>query len=345
MRVGVNYPWLDYGWDFGLPPPQWRGEQSEPRWYGVIDEHLQRFLRLGLSVVRWFILADGLTYGTGPDAPHPDPARKGEWRFDSPPLSEELVRHFAELLRRFARANSDPARPIQLLPVLIDFHFCEPGLWPSPQLDLGWVKQGRADALNDAGKRVRFLDHVLDPLLRASQEHPDLIYAWELINEPEWVTRAGRLGWGRNRPVGKAAMRAFLDEGMTRIRRHGFAATVGFASSRTLRRSGIAADIDQFHHYAAGRRRLPRHAFDPQSPCVIGEFSTSTSDAWPELRKSGQTVLGRLQLAEAQGYPLAIPWSFLAADPHSSWPEAEAALERFARLRPDPANPSGPPRL
>src|SRR5687767_13713834 len=37
MEVGVNYPWFDYGWDFGLAPPGWRGGQADPRWYAEID--------------------------------------------------------------------------------------------------------------------------------------------------------------------------------------------------------------------------------------------------------------------------------------------------------------------
>ena len=40
MQVGVNYPWFDYGWDFGLGPPAWRGGRQTPRWFDKVDEHL-----------------------------------------------------------------------------------------------------------------------------------------------------------------------------------------------------------------------------------------------------------------------------------------------------------------
>jgi hypothetical protein len=52
MLVGVNYPWLDYGWDFGLGPPPWRGTLTTPRWYAksIGACHLYD---LGLGVVRW----------------------------------------------------------------------------------------------------------------------------------------------------------------------------------------------------------------------------------------------------------------------------------------------------
>ena len=71
MRVGLNYPWVDYGWDFGLAPPSWRGADRDPRWVGLIDDDLRRFQALGITVLRWFILADGLTYGSGNEAPWP----------------------------------------------------------------------------------------------------------------------------------------------------------------------------------------------------------------------------------------------------------------------------------
>jgi hypothetical protein len=335
VRVGVNYPWFDYGWDFGLGPPAWRGGRSTPGWYPEIDNHLRLFQDLGISVVRWFILADGLTYGIGDAAPVPDPIARGRWRFDPPPLSAEFLEHFDELLARFdaARANGRPS--IQLLPVLIDFHFCKPGIRPveklnpgttrTPTRDPAWVKQGRADALTDATKCKRFLDHVLDPLLRASGRAPGVTYAWELINEPEWVTA----GWHSNpfarTPVPEAAMRAFIEEGTDRIRAAGFKPTIGFASIRTLLRSGITAELNQFHHYPGGARALDRHDFDPILPGIIGEFATAGTDVWPDLRGDDQSVLHRLRLARSHGYPLAILWSFLAHDRHTIW---SAAVER-----------------
>jgi hypothetical protein len=335
MQVGVNYPWFDYGWDFGLGPPAWRGGRSTPGWYAEIDNHLRLFQDLGISVVRWFILADGLTYGVGGTAPVPDPVASRGWRFDPPPLSGEFLEQFAELLARFeaARANGRPS--IQLLPVLIDFYFCESGIRPveklnpsnpvTPTQDPDWVKRGRADALTDAAKRKRFLDHVLDPLLRASCRHPAVIYAWELINEPDWVTSGWHSSPFARTPVPEAAMRAFIEEGTERIRAAGFKPTIGFASIGTLGQSGITAEINQFHHYPGGARALDRSDFDPSLPGIIGEFATAGTDVWPDLTGSNQSVLHRLRLARSHGYPLAILWSFLARDRHTIW---SAGVER-----------------
>jgi hypothetical protein len=338
MQVGVNYPWFDYGWDFGLGPPAWRANRGTPRWFDHVDDHLERFRDLGISVVRWFILADGLTYGTGDHAPRPGGAT-AEWRFEPPPASEDILDHFQELLQRFERTATAGVPPIQLIPVLIDFHFCEAGMRPVEEIDpgdplrtrvdTGWVKQGRGDAVRDPAKRSRFLDAVLDRLLRVSTGHRDVIYAWELMNEPDWITR----GWHPHpfgeSPIPEQAMREFFEDGKQRIRAAGFKPTIGFGSVRTLQRSGVTAEINQFHYYPNGRTRLERHAFDSRFPGIIGEFATSTADIWPDLTTPVQGISHRLQLAEDLGCPLALPWSFLAEDHHTDW---SPAVERDVRL-------------
>jgi hypothetical protein len=338
MQVGVNYPWLDYGSDFGLGPPAWRGSRQAPRWVDLIDAHLNRLRALGISVVRWFILADGLTYGTDGEAPRPEGATAADWRFEPPALGEGVIDDFDALLRRFARTATATTPPLQLLPVLIDFHFCEAGVRPVTEVDPlnplqiradpAWVKQGRGDAIRDPHKRSRFLADALDPLLRVSARNRDVIYAWELINEPDWITQ----GWHPNPraspPIPERAMREFLDEGKALIRAAGFKPTIGFASVETLQRSGVRAEINQFHYYPDGRTRLQRHTFDPRFPGIIGEFATATTDVWPDLTNDGQGVAHRLKLAAEQGYPLALPWSFLADDRHTAW---SASVERDVR--------------
>lgn len=336
MQVGVNYPWLDYGWDFGLGPPEWRGNRATPRWYGEVDKHLEHLHDLGISVVRWFILADGLTYGTGIDAPT---LSGGRWRFDPPMLGTDTREHFSELLQRISAFNAGRPNPLRLLPVLIDFHFCGPGTMPVLQPDPldplrtvanpGWVKQGRADAVIDPAKRRRFLDRVLDPLLEVSQTHRDVILAWELINEPDWITNTWNPDGRNDHPIDQQSMRAFLEDGKGYVRRAGFKPTIGFALFDTLRSSSITAEINQFHHYADGTRRLPQHTFDPRFPGIIGEFATALGDIWPDLAAGRQGVLHRLRLSAERGYPLALAWSFLAHDRHTSW---SSGVEREIKL-------------
>jgi hypothetical protein len=350
MDVGVNYPWFDYGWDFGVAPPNWRGggTNPQPRWYSVIDADLQRLRNLGIKVVRWFLLADGLTYGSGSDAPSQN--SPGRWRFNPPTISSDFRTHFTELLGRFRVANAAQERQIQLMPVFLDFHFCEPGSYAvgitdatagTTTPDPDWVKQGRADAINDASKRQRLLQRALEPLLQIAQTQSNAIYAWDIINEPEWVTNGWHPDGQMNHPVNEADMRAFIEDAKTLIRHYRFKPTIGFAKIQTIAQSRITAEINQFHHYPAGRERLPRHSFNPSYPGIIGEFATNTSDIWPDIAPD-QSVLHRLQFASAQGYPLALPWSYRQRDRHTSWSTSEERqIECFVFGR-NCSTPSGP---
>ena len=343
MDAGVNYPWFSYGWDFGPAPPGWRSG-NDPAWLPHIGQHLRHMAALGISVIRWFILGDGLTYGTGPDAPKLDrPAMRDRsgWSFGPPVLAREFQEHFEALLQSFAVQSAGP-HPVRLLPVLVDYKFCEPGIWPvgkedpaRPQriTDAGWVKGGRVEAITT--NRRRFIEQVLRPLLRLSSGYRDAIYAWDVFNEPEWVTN----GWHPDRrddhPVNESEMRAFLGDSMSAIRQAGFTSTIGFSVIETIRRTRLYADINQFHHYTDGSRSLERNPFDPRHPGIIGEFATSTAeDTWPELRQRSQRVLDRLRLAESQGYALALAWSFQATDRHTAWTlQAEDDIECFTQGR------------
>ena len=343
MDVGVNYPWFSYGWDFGPAPAGWRCG-SDPGWVPHIGQHLQQFAATGISVVRWFILGDGLTYGTGADAPKLDrvAARDGPgWRFGPPALGSEFQEHFEALLQSFAAQGAGP-HPVLLLPVLADYKFCEPGVWPAGRKDSvrrpgvpdeGWVKGGRVEAITV--NRRRFIEQVLGPLLRLSCGYRDAIYAWDVFNEPEWVTNGWHPDRRNDHPVDASEMRAFLEDCMSAIGEAGFKSTIGFSMIETIRQAGVYADINQFHHYANGSRSLERNPFDPRHPGIIGEFATSAAeDTWPELRQRSQRVLERLKLAKSQGYALALAWSFRAADRHTSWDlQAENDIECFTHGR------------
>ncbi|HEY2077071.1 MAG TPA: hypothetical protein VGH53_12115 [Streptosporangiaceae bacterium] len=343
MDVGVNYPWFSYGWDFGAAPPGWRSG-DDPAWFAHLGRHLQHLSAIGISVVRWFILGDGLTYGTGPDAPTVDRVASGEsagWRFDPPALAREFQEHYEAVLRSFA-AQSTRSRPVRLLPVLADYKFCEPGIWPVSRQDTalghgvpdeGWVKGGRAEAIT-ANCRV-FIEQVLRPLLRLSSGYRDAVYAWDVFNEPEWVTSGWHPDRTNDHPVGETEMRAFLEASIAAVREAGFKSTIGFGMIETIRQTGLYADINQFHHYTDGSRFLDRDPFDPRHPGIVGEFATSTAeDIWPELRQRSQRVLERLKFAESQGYALALAWSFRAEDRHTSWTrQAEDDIECFTQGR------------
>lgn len=342
MQVGINYPWIDYGWDFGDPPPGWAGAdvsawRAQKRQRIVAD--LRHFAQLGLFAVRWFMLCDGLSYGTGDEAPQ---LVNGKWQFRALPRAhsfhQQLGEDFAFALQTCAQFK------LQLVPSLIDFHWCHQGTGVSP----GVIKGGRFDILRDVRRRAEFFDHVLEPLLDISLRDPETIYAWELINEPEWVTETRSLLKIRadaNKTVEQDEMLAFLAEGVGRINQRrlpngqpAFRSTVGFAHWDTLRdwdSPGLGITLHQFHYYAPDDRRIPRHHFSAEYPCFIGELATTAHHCWPELRNAdaAQPIAARLRCLEEKGYPAAFLWSAYASDEATTWTEDDRlAMASFVKV-------------
>jgi hypothetical protein len=333
MLIGINYPWIDYGWDFG-PPPLWVAKNELSAWrarkHRQIEEDFSRFAAQGIFAVRWFLLADGTNYGMGECAPK---ATGDDWTFDplpaGHPFYEQLCDDFAFVLQTCAQNG------LKLFPSLIDFHWSGQG--SVPENCPGIIKGGRYDIMRDPAKRNAFFDRVLDPLLEASARHPNSIFAWELINEPEWVIRKFPLSGKRdgNRNVSLKGMRAFISEGMRRINAHllpaggrAFRSSVGFAHWNSLHKwdwEKLGITLPQFHYYAQGNCALPPHPSSADCPCVLGEFATAPERDWPDLKSlhMDQTVANRLGCIEEKGYPACFLWSARAADVATRWTAEE----------------------
>ncbi len=322
MRVGVNYAWHNYAWDFGLPPRRDSGTPWGPRaaFLATLQDDLRALRSLGLFAVRWFLLGDGTTYGMDEARPHRDASASEQWRFDNcPELSPEFLSDFTALLAACAAAD------VQLVPSLIDFHFCFPGLVIPGSA--GVVKCGRSDVLVDPRKRLRFFDRVLAPLLEVAAGFRDTIYAVELINEPEWCTRQPGLSMDQfdaKKTVPRDDMRLFLREGAMRINAAGFRSTVGFAKYETVAlwdAVDLGLSLHQFHYYGEPDV-VPRQTYSPDWPLIVGEFATAVHRPWPELGAS-QDVLSRLRLLSAKGYPEVFLWSRNRAEETASEPAVD----------------------
>ncbi len=320
--TGINYPWLNYGWDFGEPPAGWTGGLNRKAFRAAQQAALAKDLRdlraLGMEVVRWFVLADGLTYGTGDFAP------QGDGRFLVLPPGDgaigSIVTDFSDVLRLCADAG------VKLLPSLIDFHWC----FPMKKVGEGLVKCGRAAVLQDEIQRRIFLDTVLDPLLEASLTYPNSIYAWEPINEPEWCTSGSPWKfWEResdNKTVSRSDMKAYIRESVARINARGFLSTVGFAHWDTIGEwdaEDLDIGIQQFHYYAQGGAELPAAAAVTSRPCLVGEFASSPGMAWP---CETQTLDQRLRKVRELGYAGSLLWSMRATDEATLWNEQQRII-------------------
>ncbi len=308
-------------WVSGENLPAWR-ESKRSR----IEEDFAQFQSRRIFAVRWFLLADGLNYGTGESAPR----RIGnEWLFEPLPAGHPFYRQLGEDFEHVLGTCAKTG--LKLLPSLIDFSWCRRGteIPGSP----GIIKGGRYGIVCDAAKQKLFFDRILDPLLDISRKYQDAVFAWELINEPEWVTgRFPLFGEKRgNRTVTLKEMKSFITEGVRRIHAHllpdggrAFHSSVGFAHWRTLEKwdaSALGITLHQFHYYAQGGCVLPPHPPGREIPCVVGEFASAAGRSWPDLLKPdmGQTVTHRLRCLEGKGYPACFLWSARAVDAATRW--------------------------
>ena len=343
MKLGFNYAWAfeEYGQNFGpvfFPPPA----DGLPTWKNTVSRNLGEIKGLGMSLVRWFILQNGLNYGsvrvdpTGrvlniglPFLAAPlQLGKKPHFIFDPPKALHPLFgKHFRFMLENFR------AQRMQVIPSLVDFKMLS---MPKNIFDTS-SGGGRTDIAVDDAKRKLFLDTVLEPLLDISVEFKDEIFAWEVINEPSWLTArfAPPLGnFGTEEPImTEAQLTTFLREALDRIeRRPEFRnkSTVGHRFVGDLNKFPTGA-LPQYHYYG---KTAPLLGGDPRSipprkqakNAFLGEFSPEFAGnkfylnelnfeegaPWPDCggHDDKNTVVERLKILTRpeNDYQLALVW-------------------------------------
>lgn len=352
FALGVNFPWVTCGHDFGPRPSAWAG--ARPTDWSAVERELTALRALGACVVRFWILAGGVNYPVGRDAhaiadvvpfhaPYPSRwawargrAHRFEPRTDPPPLPDAFLDDFTRLLAACRAAG------VALLPSLFSFEIFLPILDQK-----GGPKSGGRGAFVLGNRTPRFFDGVLEPLLERSEAYRDAIFAWEVMNEPDWAVlpTPERGPW-----VSPDALAAVLLEGVRRIARRGFTATVGFANARpswlpmpvTRELRALAergAYLHQRHFYPRedlGMRLAPASE-SAITPCLLGELPTAQARRWadPELWRTEcepeRYLEARLALAEQRGYVGALVWACRSDDPQTRWDaRVRAQLSRAA---------------
>jgi hypothetical protein len=298
--LGANLPWLTYGCDFGANLWQPEGGVAQPGRRATLRVALERLAGQGTRAVRWFMLADGRA----------GIVESPEGRIES--LDDHVFRDADAALEELER------RGLQVIFVLFDFH------WFMPRRVAEGVRLGgRSAVVTDADERRRLVERVVTPLVERYGRHRSIL-AWDVVNEPEWVTR-GTWSLSRRWRVPRPLMRAFMREVVATI--HGHAsqlATVGSASARTLRLvQGLGLDVYQVHWYDRVERHAPLErpvsGFGLDRPVILGEFPTRGSSRSPEEI---------VRAAREAGYAGALAWSALAGD------EASDAGAMARSLRP-----------
>lgn len=286
---GVNLPWLRYGCDFGASAWFPRGGLASGRDRDRLRAALEASAVRRVEVVRWFVLCDGRS-GLREDG---DGTPSG--------LDGSVLADFGAALDELARAG------MKMLPALIDFH------WGLPARHVRGVQTGgRLEVLRDARRREALIQRVLRPLLSAFGHEPT-IAAWDLFNEPEWLT----LGVGRWDPRGAvdaADIRALVRDVATLAHEvTGHPVTVGSASPAWLWLvRGLDLDFYAPHWYASAGPpwplERPLSALTPDRPVVLGEFAGASEAA----------VARTTSLARQAGYAGALAWRLDPDDRHES---------------------------
>ena len=174
---GVNYPWNNYGWDFGLS--KWDlaaggdGKKgiSLPANSTKIDADFAKFQQNGLRVVRWFVFADcrmGVTFDKLPGG--------------TPTGVEPQVSTDLEALLGLAKNHS-----LQVELVLLDYK-----LTGNPDKSNGVDVWGHANLITDKTAGDQFINTVLVPLVTQFKGRAE-IFSWEVINEPDWSVQGGTI--------------------------------------------------------------------------------------------------------------------------------------------------------
>lgn len=308
FTLGANLPWLSYGGDFGANAWQPGGGGARAEVRARLREHLDALASGGATLVRWFLLCDGR-------AGLVHAADGGPAGLDAHVLPD-LDAAVEELDRAVLRA----------IFVLFDFHW-----FHRARIVDGVQTGGRSAWLSDAQLRARTFEHVLAPVLDR-YGRSDTIAAWDIINEPEWVTRHGRAAsWLRpvvaqrvqSAGVSRETLRALVGDACALIHdRTTQAVTVGSASARSLSLvAGLDLDLYQVHWYDRFELRAPLDQpvadFALDRPVLLGEFPTRGS------RYSPGEILAEARQA---GYVGALGWSAAADDEASDRAALLAAL-------------------
>lgn len=348
MKIGINFPWVTCGHDFGPRPPAWSG--APPTDWAEVETELVELRALGLEVARWWIFGGGVNLPCGIDVAtiakrqrfgRRFPAHAESWApfHPTPRLPRAFLDDFERLLEACARSG------VALWPSLVSFEV----FLAIEEQEAGVTNRGRGAIVLADG----FFDAVLEPLLDVAERHRGAIEAFEVANEPGWALVRGweRIRFGDHRPwTTPGALGAFLVEGARRIGRRGFQASVGFlhadvpwlprSDRRALRHLAERGTyVHQVHHYPSvtGRRLLAPAAQSPIQPCWVGEVSTSMEGRWndPGLEEGDaeRFLAARLRLIDDLGYQGALLWAHRASDPHVGWDAAAKAQVRALRAQ------------
>jgi hypothetical protein len=281
-------PWVQYGLDFGANAWRPDGGIAQPPERARAERAFAELAASEVRWVRWFLFCDG---------------RAGIRFSDSggPVGLDDFVFRDVDAALEIAASHG-----IRIMFALFDFLWCS-----AVSTARGVQMGGRAGVLADAPTREALLDNVVRPLLERYGDEPQ-IFAWDVINEPEWI-----------KTVDTIELRSFLSDSVALIHsstRH--PATIGSAGVRWRERyAGLELDFYQVHWYDGLKHQplleTPVSELGFDRPVLLGEFPTRGSKRTPD---------DIVAAARAAGYSGAFFWSVLAKDECSTYPISSSAF-------------------
>jgi len=151
-----------------MPAQRWlffsdplNGPPAQP---GSFEQNLTQLKdKFGVRHVRMMLMCNAINWGS----------TDSSGKLVKPPyLHPRFIAYFQEMLRICSLTG------VKLIPSLLDFGIAEPALKNSR----------RNDIVSDPNMSKIFLDEVFEPLLDESFKAPDAIFAWEIMNEPKWLS-------------------------------------------------------------------------------------------------------------------------------------------------------------
>jgi len=301
--IGLNYPWAynKYGLYFG-PHPK---EPWMDKWIESFDNNLQAIKEMGVRLVRIFLLCNGENLGLIDPS---DPL--GQWMFK--PASDPAYLIFRTHLKKMFNAARNNG--FKIIPSLLDFGVGRPIL----------RDQKRYRVVTDL--RQTFLDRIVTPFVEVGKDFHDVLYAWEVMNEPSWLSAriwpwTGERGWSA--VASESEINVFLRAVLERIKTVDPASktTVGHRYYDDLKKYATG-DIPQFHYYPSWHddsSELPdvpsRILLGFENMPILGEIGTNSEHGgpWPGLRYRDsfgtyERVHERLSAVSRKGYEVVLLW-------------------------------------
>lgn len=303
---GVNYPWSEYGRDFGTN--DWGSvgvHDSETR--AKVDADFAAMERQGIHSVRWWVFSDGRAGIT----------------WDSRGLPSGIDQYvFPDMDSALALAQK---HHIYLDLVLTDFTL----MYDASQ-ENGVQLGGRSQVIDTGSGQQALINNVFKPLFQRYARSQQIL-AYEVMNEPEWgIQDDGAVDSKINHPTSLENFRRLTRDVATAVHANTRSyVTLGSAAKRwTEQWKGLGLDFYSVHYYEENRLSLDSDLYDTDAralnldaPVVIGEYPLGSKKA------------GFAQYLDnwfSRGYAGAWAWSFKAVDEFGS-PDARVMRDWNSR--------------